>query len=858
MQHETQHEPLLKTKLFIPRVRQGNVARPRLCAHIDRVHSRKLMLISAPAGYGKTTLLSEWCEWRQLSAAWVSLEEADNDPLRFWRYAAHALTRTCGLAGEALDLLTSPYPPPLDSVVRRLMNELADLEGEALLILDDYHLVTAEEVHRSVALFLEHLPPQAHVIIATRTDPPLPLTRFRARGELAEVHMAHLRFTPAEAAAYLGGAMGLELTAEQVILLADRTEGWAAGLQLAGLSLQGAPNVNTFVESFAGSHQYIVDYLIEEVLHRQPEAVQTFLLQTSLLDRLTGPLCEAVTGQAGSQAMLEQLEKRNLFLMPLDHGRQWYRYHHLFAEVLRTRLRQERSTEVPLLHRRASEWHEAQGLMEPAVSHALEAGDQERAVRLVAAAASQIWHRGDSGILVRWLRSLPEHLVRANPGLSVDIAWACMTSGMLGPADELLRHAEAAAGAGGELPGRIAATRAHVARLQRNLPEAVALSERALQLLPAASEEWRGMALFCLGAVHHCSGDAPAAIAAYDEARRLFRSAGEIYGLLRTTAWQAVLLAESGRMAEAMAECRSALAQAEENGGDWLPVAALAHVGLGVLHFKRADLADAEEHLRRAVALSEQGGLLDVSWQAYVPLAMVRQAQGDSEGALTYLEAADRAAPNVPWALAHSAAYRARILLAQGDLDGAARLEPQLEVLARERPFPMEVAVRSLALIKIARGFPEEALSCLTPLLDRVRGENGKVRSVSLLALQSLAYRAAGDQARSAGALQEVLALALPSGNLAPLRELGLPTEVPPNLPPQPATQAAATLAEPPSERELEVLALIAQGASNEAIAQQLFISLHTVKKHVANILGKLNAANRTQAVARAREYRLL
>ena len=440
---------LLETKLYVPRPRRGLVLRPRLSERLDRGTASKLVLVSAPAGFGKTTLLTEWLAARPAAladerlAAWLSLDRGDNDPASFWAYVIAALrTVASGVGESALALLDAPQPPPIETVLTTLLNDLGAVAGEIVLVLDDYHVIDARDVQDGMAFLLDHLPPWLHVVIASRADPALPLARMRARGELAEIRAAELRFTADEAAAYLNEMMGLQLTARDVAALEGRTEGWIAALQLAALSMQGRDDVAGFIAGFAGDDRYVVDYLAEEVLARQPERVQAFLLQTSILGRLSGPLCDAVTGQGGGKAMLEALDRGNLFLVSLDDRRRWYRYHHLFADALQARLLDEQPGQVPDLHRRASEWYEQNGEQPEAVRHALAAGDFDRAAGLVELAIPAMRRTRQEARLRGWLEVLPDEVVRARPVLSVDFAGALLMSGELEGVEGRLRDAE--------------------------------------------------------------------------------------------------------------------------------------------------------------------------------------------------------------------------------------------------------------------------------------------------------------------------------------------------------------------------------------------------------------------------------
>lgn len=957
-------EPLSKMKLFIPPLRPRSVSRPRLQAQLAQGLTCKLTLISAPAGSGKSTLLTEWHateQGRQVPLAWLSLEEADNHPARFWLYVLESLERMQpGLAGDLRLMLGTAS---IEQVIRLLINQLAELEVDAALVLDDYQTINADAIHRSVALLLDLLPPRFHLIMTTRVDPPLPLTRLRVRGEMVEIRLADLRFNTDETTSFLSTATGKQLTPAHVALLEERTEGWIAGLQLAALSLQSLADVDQFVKAFAGSHRYIVDYLIEEVLSHLPVETQAFLLDTSVLDRLSGPLCDAVTGRSDSQSLLEELERRNLFLVALDDHRQWYRYHHLFAEVLRTRLVRERQGDRPLLHRRASDWFESARMMEPAVNHALAAGDHERAVQLVADAAEQIWHQGQNSILMQWLEALPQPLVRSRADFLFGIAWALMTSARLEQADSMLIAAEQLLSderpEDANLLGGVLAARAHCSRVKTEMVSSMTQTERALALLAPSNTGWRAMAIWNRASVHHWSGEFDAADERYRECLALFRSVDDLYGCLRATVWQAEILANSGRLPEALAACEQGLAQAIAQG-EHLPLVALAHLGVGECLYERGDLAAAERHLEQAVTISRDGGLLDVTFLAYLPLAAVKQAQGDGRAAIAYLDAAVAVAPGVPWAQKRALTLRVAVLLAQGQVEAALRLQSDLEALALDPEQPLLQAVLALGALWIAAGRAAEAVELVRGFTERSQN----LRSIRLILLEALALGASGEPEAAVGALAEALALAAPSGNVAAFRELGEPlmglvvqtlprlagdaarfgqslvaaagggahsamsngartaatpagsgsgvasapagggswvappasgaglapaagsgapsegglaptagvapaggglpsTAGPasspiqaglPAVPPAAAALQGAPLVEPLSEREREVLAQLAVGASNDEIARRLFITVHTAKKHVANLMGKLEAANRTQVVARARE----
>ncbi|MGD9002616.1 MAG: AAA family ATPase, partial [Anaerolineae bacterium] len=461
---------LLKTKLYIPPLRSELVLRPHLVDRLDGGfrRGRKLILVAAPAGYGKTTLLSEWITQRDLRprVAWVSLDVDDNDPARFWTYVAAALqTVQEDIQGLAPAAFQSPNPPPIESTLTSLLNQIAEVPDPLVLILDDYHMIQTSAIHDALSFLLENLPPRMHLVIATRADPPLPIPRLRGRGQLTELYQSDLRFTSQEAADFLNRAMGLDLSVEDVAALEKRTEGWIAGLQMAAVSMRGRDDIAGFVRAFTGSHRYILDYLGEEVLGQQPEGVREFLLQTAILDRLTAPLCDAVVGRAtldkardGSQAMLEYMESNNLFIVALDDQRRWYRYHRLFADLLLRQLQRQRPDLVPQLHRRASEWNEANSLTGAAVTHALAAEDFGRVAHLLEQAAWPMLTRGEMTTLLGWLDALPEDAVRARPRLGILRAWALALTGQLDEADSYLSGAEARYGR-----GEVAAVRGYIA-----------------------------------------------------------------------------------------------------------------------------------------------------------------------------------------------------------------------------------------------------------------------------------------------------------------------------------------------------------------------------------------------------------
>ena len=669
------------------------MARPRLSERLSRGAESALTLVSAPAGFGKTTLLAEWLAAAPAdgrSVAWLSLDQRDNDPALFWTYLVAALKTAAPEVGAgALSLLQPPRPPSEAGLVT-LLNDLDALSNDVVLVLDDYHVIDAREVQDGMAFLLEHLPPQIHLVIASRADPVLPLARLRGRGELVEIRAADLRFTPGEAAAYLNEMMGLVLTAADVAALEGRTEGWIAALQLAALSLQGREDVAAFIAGFAGDDRYIVDFLAEEVLQRQPEHVQQFLLQTSILDRLSGPLCDAVTGQDGGKAKLAALERGNLFLVPLDDRRRWYRYHQLFADVLHARLRDEQPDDVPDLHRRASGWYEQNDEPSEAIRHALAAGDFERAADLVELAIPAMRRSRQEAAVLGWLELLPDEVVRVRPVLSVGFAGALLAGGEFEGVEGRLRDAERwLDGATGirqgsqapsaemvvvddeefrRLPAAIGLYRAALALARGDGPGTVRHARRALDLSPADDHLGRASAAALMGLASWASGDLEAGHSAYAECMAGLRRAGHIADTFGCAIALADIRRAQGRLGEAMRTYEQALQRASQPGGPVLRGTADMYVGMSEIYRERDDLPAATQQLLRSQELGEHMGLPQNRYRWRVAMARIRQAEGDLGGALDLLDEAERLYvgdffPNVR----PVPALRARVRAAQGE-----------------------------------------------------------------------------------------------------------------------------------------------------------------------------------------------
>ncbi|MBA3388145.1 MAG: LuxR family transcriptional regulator, partial [Rubrobacter sp.] len=641
--------PILTTKLYVPPPRPRAVLRPRLIERLDESLHRKLTLVSAPAGFGKTTLLSEWVAGCERPAAWLSLDRGDSDPSRFLAYLIAALQNVVADVGEGvLGLLQSPQPPPMDSILTALLNEISNVPNDFVLVLDDYHAIDAEPVDSALAFMIEHLPPQMHLVIATREDPQLSLPRLRARDQLTELRAADLRFTPEEAAEFLKGVMGLNLSAEEISALESRTEGWIAGLQMAALSMQGRADTASFVQAFTGSHHFVLDYLVEEVLKRQPDSVQTFLLRTSILDRMCCPLCDAVVLEPSisGQETLEYLEHANLFIVPLDEERRWYRYHHLFAELLRQRLHQsveskgDAKSNVAELHIRASQWYEDNGLEIEAFRHAAAANDIERAERLIEGEGMPLHFRGAVAPVLSWVESLPTTELDTRPSLWVIYASALLFVSQTAGVEQKLQAAEAALQDAEQndktrdLIGHIAAIRATLAVTQHQVETIITQSRRALEYLHPDNLPVRTATIWTLGHAYHLQGDRAAASRAYTEAISISESIGHFIINVMATIGLGSLQEADNQLNLAAQTYRRVLQLA---GDPLLPVACDAHLGLARISYEWNDLDAAEQHGQQGGQLARQIENTDRFVAGEVFLARLRLARGDVAGAAAIL-----------------------------------------------------------------------------------------------------------------------------------------------------------------------------------------------------------------------------
>jgi LuxR family transcriptional regulator, maltose regulon positive regulatory protein len=904
-------DQLLATKVNIPVTRPDRLARSRLFQRLDEGMGQPLVLVCTPAGFGKTTLLADWAADATLPVAWLSLDADDNDPVRFWRYVVAALARVQEGLGEHLVPLLSPGSGiSTHGVVTALINRLQAQPDEVVLVLDDYHLIEAMPIHDSLGFLQSHLPPRLHLVVASRSDPPLPLARLRASGQLVELRAADLRFTPEEAAALLEEVWKLDLPAEAVGALEARTEGWAVGLQLAALSLQGRADPEAFLTGFAGTHRYVLDYLSEQVLGRLPDPVRAFLLQTSILERLCGPLCDAVTGASDGQGMLEALERANLFLVPLDEERRWWRFHHLFADLLRARMLQTRPDLVPELHRRAGGWCEQHGLIDEAIRHATAAGDTPWATRLVEEHLGETLRRGESVALTRWLWLLPDDAIRARPGLCLAKAMTEHDLDHLESAERLLEHAERAfdhqeperrelrvpthGGMVAQVPAAIALLRAELAYDWAD-PDAVAAFAGAA--LTHMAEDEVGPRLFArslLAAADWMTGRVVDTEPTFAKLLAEGRAAPAPYPILKSCFMLGLVQQAQGKLGAALRTYREGLRLTSE--GDWFSVyhAGEAHVGIAQVLYQRNQLEEALQHATRGVELCRQVIELTELDVALVALAWIRQAMGDPDGALEAMEEACRTYPRADVvALSYPAqSERAQLLLALGRVEEAARWTQEQGLTEHDEiSYLREGDHLVLARVLVAQAQPERALGLLERL-DALAASQGRTGSLlQIRALRALALQAADEHQGALTLLAETLALAVPEGHIRVFADEGPPMAAllrsligarrrgrlagedgagtehlhrviqafrPARQPDDPAAAVVAGLIEPLTERELEVLRLLAAGRRNRDIAAELVVTLETVKKHTSHIFAKLGAANRTQAVAHARRLGLI
>ena len=894
--------PVVRTKLFIPHQRPGLVARDRLTARLVGAAHTRLTLVAAPAGFGKTTLLTSWLAAGSRagrSVAWVSLDEGERDAREFWTYVLTAVeTASPGTGAEALRLLEAGRTP-IESVLGVALNEVASVSAGLDLVLDDYHLADGPAIAADMAYFLDHLPPTVQLVISTRADPSLPLARLRARGELVEVRAADLRFSLDEVAAYTNQVNGLGLKADEVRALEGRTEGWIAALQLAALSMNGRADVSGFIAGFAGDDRYVVDYLVAEVLNRQPAEVRDFLLQTSILDRLGGPLCDAVTGQHHARSMLELLDRSNLFVVPLDDNRQWYRYHHLFGEVLRTYLAEEQAENLAGLHVRAATWFETAAEPVAAVRHLLAAGEVARAADLVEGSATGFLRDRRESTVRAWIDDIPAGEVARRPVLAIGFIGALMSGGEFAEVEQRLDAVEKLLDPGSErtadlvvldpaeyerVPGAIAMYRAALALVAGDLTATATHADRAVVRAVPGDHLTVSAAAALSGLASWTSGDLVTAHTKYSAAIDGLRKAGHFSDVLGCSVTLADLRITRGHLTEARRTFEDGLRLATGEGRDGpLRGTADMYVGLSRIAYERNDLTAAREHLDRADELGADLGLPQNPYRSRVARAMLRAAAADLTGALALLDEAAAVydgdySPDVR----PVAAVRARLLLGQGRLDDVLHWAREVGLTAVDEPSYL----REYEYLTLARALVQQRTETVTGLLERLRvaAEDGDrvETTIEVLTLQALAHHAEHGRHDLPGAatlLERALRLGEPEGYLRIFVDQGLalqpileallrrfpswkyprlvldafrPAATPTSRVPSPE------LVEQLSPRELDVLRLLASDLDGPSIARELVVSLNTVRTHTKNIYAKLGVSSRRAAVSRGTELRLV
>jgi LuxR family maltose regulon positive regulatory protein len=854
-----------------------------LIQQLDAGRDRRLVLVTAPAGFGKTTLVTEWLSRVDCPCTWLSLDEGDNDPVRFMTYLIAALQNVSeGIGQTAQGLLGAPQPPSIEPLVTFLINDLAATPQPFVLVLDDYHLLHTESIHEAVEFLIEHQPPQLQLVLITRQAPPLPLPRLRVRDQVVEIRQEDLRFTAGEAGDFLSRTLGLDLEPQLITALEARTEGWIAGLQLAVLSMRGrsAEQIAEFVALFSGSHRHLIDYLAEEVLAQQSDAIRDFLCQTSILDRLTAPLCDAITGRGDSKELLRQLDGANLFLIPLDDQRQWYRYHHLFADFLRTEMDADSQA---ALHQRAAAWFAAQNLLPEAVKHALASEDIDLSTRLIALASAEAFRLASFATLQQWLDALPDDVVQGHSDLSTYQGCLFFFNGQItratGYADAAERNLPPDATPASR--GRLLSLKAHLALCADDLDATVQFSREALACLDPDDAVFRHLTSNILGQVLETKGDVVAAVDVYRQAALGEQRIGSQVGALVVLTNLILSLNELGRRREAVAVCQQVARDSASQPGHALPVSEGIDLAWSLLSYEANELERAREQVLRALEPAERADLADGVLWGRLFLARVHLAGGDLDVARQvaregrqYAASLDVYAGKAQW----FAAMEAQINLLEGNLAAAARWAGESGFSPADTPHHWdELQYFAYARILLAQNRLEDARQLLDTMESLASEQQRHRKLITIHLLQALADRAAGHTAGAIAHLESALALAVPEGYrrafldedptivelLPQVRHIApdfvsqvLAAAIPQGL--HPPLAGAGALVEPLSERELEILRLIAAGRSNPEIAELLYLSLNTVKWHAKNLYGKLSVGSRVEAAARAQELDLL
>jgi LuxR family maltose regulon positive regulatory protein len=849
--------PLLATKFHIPRRRRNAVARPRLSTRLGHARDASLVLVSAPAGFGKTTLLTEWLAaepTEDTAVAWLSLDSQDNDASLFWAYVVAALQ-------HARPELAVTVDGAGEQLLPTLLNEITAVDGDIVLVLDDYHLIESRDIQNGMEFLVEHLPPNLHVVIGTRADPTLPLPRLRARGDLVEIRAADLRFTTDEAAAYLNAMVDADISSSDIATLEARTEGWIAALQLAALSMQGRDNISEFVASFAGDDRFVVDYLAGEVLHQLPKPVRTFLLHTSILGRLSGPLCDAVTGRDDSATLLRELDDSNLFVVPLDDRREWYRYHHLFADVLRLRLTREDPADVRELHARASRWFEAHDGRPAAFLHAVAAGDFERAADLAELELTSFGQGRQETTLRNWMEALPPEVLARRPVLNLGYVGALMAIGDFAGVEPRLDHIQAQLDQRDDtivvdqaqyerIPAQVAVYRAGLARLRGDVSGTLTFARQARELVQSDDNLGRGAASGLLALAYWSEGDLDAAHRWYSDARDSLDHGGYAPDVIGCTLALADIRVAQGRLRDAMATLERGEALSREHGG--LRGATDMHIGMSELWLEHDDLDAALAQLETARKLGDAAGLPQYPYRSRVAMALVRAAQGDTGTALDLLDEAEACFTSDYFPTVRPiAALRARVQLEAGDVRAARGWADGQNVRATdELRYLREYEHITLARVLLAEGAYTDAAPFLQRLLAAAETGGRLGSTIEILLLQAQLHDARRDAVVARAARQRARTLAEPEGFV----RLFAGTSDGPTARP---AGASPGLVDPLSERELAVLRLLRSELSGPDIARELTVSLNTMRTHTKNIYAKLGVNSRRAAVRRADELGL-
>ena len=903
---------LLQTKLYVPPTRSDLVSRPSLIGRLSAGLDGNFTLVSAPAGFGKTTLLSQWTANLDRPVAWVSLDRGDNDYIRFWSHVIAALQSVYANLGDAaLSALNTPQHqgPSTEAMLIGLINEIIEVDdGPFVLILDDYHLIQDRQVNDSVAFLVEYAPLQMHVILSGRADPPWPLARMRARRQMNELRSKDLRFSLKEAAAFLNDVMGLDLSAEDIAALDSQTEGWVAGLQMAALSMQDREDVTGFIKSFSSSHRFILDYLVEEVLERCPAGTRDFLIKTSILERMTASLCDAITDRKDSALVLTELEQANLFLVPLDDERRWYRYHHLFGDLLNGRLEQGQSETKAVLHCRASEWYEDNGFLAEAMSHASAAGDAERQVQLIAENVLTMAYLGELTTLVRWLDAMPADAGRDQPWFHVSRAWVLVFAGRLDDVEAHLRAAEKplsvvpTVGENSEsdpatdhIAGHIAAIRGYVAGLRGDPKVSIDYVRQALEILPEQDAMARGWTTLLLAVILRAQGDLDEADQAFSEAANISKTAG-IVPLAVDVLWEHCVLAlMQGRLHWIFSTCQEAqqlAASYVEQGGRRLPPAGYTHIGISLILQEWNDLEAALEHAKEATRLCKRWGMADAIVRSHVHLAQLLQLLGDASGAQNVLKEAGRVADTMsPMYQGIVAMFSTRIDITLGKLSEAERWAGDQGIRVDDDITYQQVTMYTIfARLLIAQGGASlhGVLTVLESLQAVVKSAGATGNLIEVLVLKAIASQALGEETAALQALGDALLLGEPEGYTRMFLDEGAPmgmllrktgglgytseyvsrllgaleselgTEPEMSVVGQPIVDQGQPMVEPLTERESEVLRLLKTSLSATEIANELVVAPSTVRSHIKSIYGKLGVHRRMEAVVRAEALGLI